>query len=199
MAYGPQAGPLHWWNPPADLPASCSGVYIIPTGPFPAYFGIVMNMSATESPAPRRGRRPSGVPHKPNVAVILHNRLWKALAAYGDGSAVRGLERATAEACSMVRRRKNLVAADADVIRDVGQMAPDAELVPVELPAPATAPPMVRDGPGRPAYRYPQLRARHNLSLHNDVRAQIVLFGGGNFTRGVERVALLVGIDDRRE
>ncbi len=158
-----------------------------------------MNDVLAEGTKPRRGRRPSGLPHKPNVAVILHNRLWKALASYGDGSAVRGLERATAEACRMVRRRKSLIPVDADVVRDVGHLAPDAELVPVELPAPATPAPMVRNGPGRPAYRYPQQRARHNLSLHNDVRAQIVLFGGGNFTRGVERVSLMVGIEGRRE
>jgi hypothetical protein len=163
------------------------------------YSGTVMNMAATETPAPRRGRRPSGVPHKPNVAVILHNRLWKALGVYGDGSPVRGLERATAEACRRVYHRKDLDAADSDVVSEAACLAPGVELILVELPAPATAPAMVRDGPGRPAYRYPQQRARHNLSLHNDVRAQILLFGGGNFTRGVERVALLLGIDGRRE
>src|SRR5665213_4242188 len=125
-------------SPQADFSVPFLDVYIMPrSGPLRVYLGTVMNMAATETPAPRRGRRPSGVPHKPNVAVILHNRLWKALDVYGDGSPVRGLERATAEACRLIYHRKDLDAADSDVVSEASRLAQGVERILEELPAPA--------------------------------------------------------------
>lgn len=161
--------------------------------------GSTVTTGTVEQEERRIGRPPSGLPPKPNVNVILHDRLWAALGRYGDGSAVRGLERAVTEARAEAKGRRLGSAAQAELVRDVAAIAPAAELVRVVLPPPPAVPTVRRaKGAGRPARKNATCWRRHNLTLDHDVRAQLVLFGGGSFRSGVERVALLVGVGARR-
>jgi hypothetical protein len=96
-------------------------------------------------------------------------------------------------------QQRELGSAERDVVRDAARIASTDGLLHIALPAPPPVPTRQPDGPGKPPKRYASRWSRHNLSLYDNVRAQIALFGDGNFTSGVQRVALLVGIYEHRE
>lgn len=149
----------------------------------------------SEPRKPLMGRPPSGVPHKPNVNAQLHDRVWNALVEYGDGNASRGLERAVERVCKLVQAQKLGSAPTAAVNQAASEIAPRARLIRAVLPPPPPVGWKAPEGVGRPPRRDAEHRRRHNFTLYSVVRAQVVIFGGGSFASGVERIARLLGRD----